>query len=610
MTEVDLKRTVPFIIGDSYLDSPKLIFDNVEIEWESNKNESVFELMAANLNLDQYSDSFPAEIAIDLVKDQYDACLDFIFSHSMWQSIREGKDKNSLLAYLLETRHYLLAASSRMSTGLASSWHFGPLSLILAEHLVEESDHAKFFENALESLGCNINLVRKCRPQPVTLEWIHLMRSISARDPLVSAVCSGLMEYSASEKDVVKNWHQLLKEKGLLPVETVDHFYEHVKLDIELGHGHCWIEALESCSPIPSARLAECLNSVIIVSEMLFRWFDSLRTSSSGRIVRLMGELTHIRPPVRQLDTYFSVEPVASSELIDAAVHCEILDFNENVKDIMALSYHFDHIETNGYANNTVVPQAIRVQKKLVAKQFRHSNQNQLHDSIQGWLIAIDGHRLWQDMRKNPSLALTYGWMIENRYYLSTAYHHTSSAIASCPYEDIRNWLVNHLNEEVSHCKILEKALKQTRHVIPFELHRPLPTTLSFTGSLKDMASHDWKAYCLALAYLQYSFQSDGKRHAKFYSQIAEQCPEARHLVAAMEDHDKLDSEMGHGDDISGLLDMLFASDLISRESVSRASLVGQLSWSFLEGIRKHYSLGMTAINQRIGWSTKGVAWE
>lgn len=607
-----LCRTVPFVGDTPDGQHTTLVLDKLKIRASEKPNSATFKLIAKSINLDEIAEQFPPAIAVDLIKEQYEVCMNYIFGHPVWESFRKGEDLNSLRAYILETRHYLFAAASRMSTGLSACWHFGPLSFVLSEHLVEEADHAIFFENALVTLGCPIENIKAAKPTPVTSEWIFLMRSISARDPLVSAVCSGLMEFSAGDREAVRGWHQMLIEKKILSAETVNKFYEHVKLDIELGHGECWIEALQSRRFITGEQLAECLNAVCLVAEMLYRWFESLHHSSSGRIVALMPQINNSSVKQPAIDNYFNGLPVLPSTLYDQAAHGEHFSLNSTVKDILAIAYHYEIVDSNsasGERMNVLVQEAMNVQKKLAAPEFIFSDYETLEHSVKGWLCSIDGHLLWKEMIDKSQLSLIYGWLIENHYYLSTAYHHCSSAIASCPYSDIRDEFIKHLKEELSHADMLEKELKKIKNVIPVRLHRPLPTTLAFTGFLRELASYDWKAYCLALAYLQFSLKPGEHKHSRFYQSITKKNPQLKSLLSSIQKHDLIDDVMGHENDMKKILELLSDKNLITAEVVARASLIAQLCWSFLDGIREHYKKGLVAVNQRLGWSSNGAAW-
>src|SRR5262249_41387627 len=145
-----------------------------------------------------------------------------------------------------------------------------------AHHVVEEADHEVYFENGLAALGISRALIRQARPSPVTVEWIHLMRTVAAYGPLAAALCSGLLEYTARDQQAVAGWHDLLRERGLLPADAVDAIFEHVQTDLGLGHGSNWRNAIRAARVVPAAELADWLNAVTLVAEMIVRWLDTL----------------------------------------------------------------------------------------------------------------------------------------------------------------------------------------------------------------------------------------------------------------------------------------------------------------------------------------------
>lgn len=210
--------------------------------------------------------------------------------------------------------------------------------------------------------------------------------------------------------------------------------------------------------------------------------------------------------------------------------------------------------------------------------------------------------RLWSELLDATSTTLINGWLLENYHYLANSARHTSAAIAACSDPLIRNYLVDHLKEEASHSQILRVALNEFHAPLPFQSFRPLPTTLAFLGALRDLGYHDWKSYCLALGFLQYSLEPLQPKHAEFYRLVKKSCAKSVALVEALERHDAIDYERGHEKSIREMLSLLTTRHRVTTTSLNRATIVSQLAWSFLDGIRCHYRNGELAVAQRIGW--------
>jgi hypothetical protein len=229
-------------------------------------------------------------------------------------------------------------------------------------------------------------------------------------------------------------------------------------------------------------------------------------------------------------------------------------------------------------------------------------------------MTTIDGHRLWSELLERPTVALAFGWQLENLHYIAAIWQHNGAAVAACPDPVIRERLVHHLIEEFNHAKLFRRGLATTAQErypsLRLDDARPLPTTVAFTGALRGLAQRDWKAYVLAMSYLQLSLQvgSGGlhDRHEGFYATLLEKLPEARPLVDGMRRHDAEDSGLGHADDIQEMLTLLAERHPVGHESIAGAALIAQLTWSFLDGIRSHYSVGDAAVVARMGWHAGG----
>jgi hypothetical protein len=233
---------------------------------------------------------------------------------------------------------------------------------------------------------------------------------------------------------------------------------------------------------------------------------------------------------------------------------------------------------------------------------------NTVEAMLRAWMRTIDGHRVWETMTEPDNGTVVRGWLRENYAYLRSSPRHVTPAIRSCPDPLIRSILLEHLAEEAEHAKLIEKAFEFVPPWLALPRARPLPTTTAFIGYLRDLAMIDWRGYCLALSYLQWSFDAKDSRHRAFYEAVSRQDADAGRFALAMREHDEIDQSLGHADDSRRLLAALIERHPVTREDVGRAAYVAQLAWSFLDGIRWHYIRGTPAEVQRVGWSA-GSHW-
>jgi len=605
---VFLEYTVPFMT-DHDVHGKALLVDKIMIPSSRTINKDLFDLVSSKINISYLGDSIPTEVAIELIESQYNTCLNYIFSHKIWSVLRSGGGKDILLAYIVENRHYLFAATSRMSSGAAYSSEIHPYTFILSEHLLEEEDHNVFFEKALEVLGVPSEVLEATRPSPQTVELIQLMRSLSARHPLVSAVCSGLMETSAKNREAVKGWHQMLIDSGIIDAKAVESFFAHVELDIKLGHGDCWRNVLNTFKRINTETLCECLNAVTLVAEQLYRWFGSFESGLSGSYATIANGVHNIDSGSTEncgLDVIFNGSPVYSSKILDLVTYGKA-ELSESVSRVVSLSY-FINPSLHSYEINEegdILSAARKLSRSTSTPAIVSSEGVTLKDQVLSWMMCIEGHSLWQSMIDAPNDDLIGGYIAENYHYLRSSASHSMSAIYSCTNSKIRSMLVKHLREEERHCEILGSTL--TDNGIRYQSLRPLATTVSFVGFLKELAITDWVAYSIALSFLQLSIENNSQKHSEFYAQIKKSSASAGGLIEAMKEHDAIDEGLGHVIDIENLLDALAIHEM-PRASINRAALVCTHVWSFLDGIDKYYST-LNSLNSRIGWDAGVGAW-
>lgn len=603
------RRSVPFLIHNGSSDEqPRIMLDRALLAMSDNLEPHFAAKVVASLNLSSIAAILPERVCAELIGEQYQVCLEHIYSHPLWAAFRAGEGKDAMLAYLLETRHYLHAAASRMAPGVAAGWRDGPLLRLLAKHVVEEADHAKFFDESLSAIGCTPELIGALRPSPISLEWICLMRSLSARGPLIAAVCSGLMESSAADHANVEGWHQMIVKNDLLPKPAVDAIYQHVSTDIELGHGQNWVEALELQAPLTSDELRDCLNSVCAVSEMIYRWLSHLLDGVSGSLVQYVSSV-EMPAAVGQstIDPIFDGTPVWPAEITHSLCHGS--ELSDGARTVLGLAYH---LPCGAQVVDGPVGEAAKsFQDAFACETNSLGSVEDVQALLKSWLRTIDGHRLWSELVDSSSPSLISGWVLENYFYFSSAARHVSAAVASCPDPLIRTELVLHLQEETDHADLLKEGLadgSELASIVTVDLCRPLPTTLAFIGYLRETASLDWKAYCLALAYIQLSLRPQDEKYQSFFESLDAHTPEAGRVWRGILAHDLADKALGHSTDSLKLLTLLYERHSLEMPTIKRAATLASLSWSFLDGIRCHYRNGPMSLFQRLGWSSRGLA--
>ncbi|GGM67229.1 hypothetical protein GCM10012275_42190 [Longimycelium tulufanense] len=588
-----------------------LLVDNTEVALSAADDPRLAGTLARPINLGRADRCLPAAEVEAIVEAQYEACLEFIYGHPVWQRFRDAEGQEALYSYLLESRHYLAAAPFRMASGITDAFRPSELVRLQAHHVVEEADHDRFFENGLAELGCPRDLVREARPSPVTVEWIHLMRTVAAYGPLAAAICSGLLEFTAGDKAAVTGWHEHLVERGMLPAEAVRAIFEHVETDLGLGHGSNWRDAIHAAKVVPVAELADWLNAATLVAEMIVRWLDTFESGLAGDLVTTLPRL-RLAGAARRYGGETDGLPVWPAEVYRSFAHGPLSE-KPGVRRSLAVAYAFSGKVVD--ADSTGIAETA---KNFVARAARDLDRGdsaeELEKIVDGWLTAIDGHQLWSELSQRTTFPLVYGWMVENYHYVAGIWQHAGAALSACPDPVVRAELVRHLTEEFDHGSMFRNGIETGRgdryQDLPVAAMRPLPTTVAFLGTLRELSQRDWKGYVLALAFLQRSLGTSehglGERHEGFYRVLFGALPECMPVVAAMRQHDLEDTKLGHGDDSHELLTLLTDRYEVGPESVAAAAIVPQLAWSFLDGIWRHYRHGDAAVLQRVGWHVDG----
>jgi pyrroloquinoline quinone (PQQ) biosynthesis protein C len=303
--------------------------------------------------------------------------------------------------------------------------------------------------------------------------------------------------------------------------------------------------------------------------------------------------------------------PVWPAEVYSSYAH-GLRNGSAGVRRVLALTYAYSGRAAESTDLTDASPAAVaRSFAERTARDWDgRADEIGLEKLVESWMTAIDGHELWQRLREEPTLPLVHGWMVQNYHYVAGIWQHAGGAVAACPDPVIRRELVKHLVEEFNHGKMFLQGITQARgdrdHRLTPDQMRPVPTTVAFIGTLRELAQRDWKAYILALAFLQLSLSASENtvhsRHEQFYQVLFRGLPGSEHLVSAMRRHDVEDTRLGHADATRELLRLLARRQTLTRESVAAAALVPQLAWSFLDGVLQHYRHGEAATLQRAGW--------
>lgn len=611
-TDRAIARSVAFIATSTESNERVLLLDRFELPIDALVSDpGLDEKVLTSLNLRFLGDVVQPDELTQLLEEQFETAAEFVYGHPIWKRIREGSERD-LHAYLMETRHYLAAASTRMSPSIHRSIGLPPLTLLLSRHLLEEWDHARFFEGALKALGCARPLVQACRPMPATLEWIHATRSMAYEDDLGAAICSGFMEHSSVEAVSVIGWHDMLVSTGLLSREANAAIFAHVETDIQFGHAGNWTEAIVRSGPITTTRACKLLNNVATLAEAIYRWLTCLHCGVAADLVSGLQVFTEagVLQGADEAETIGEVDIYRGLPVWPATLLSHVNESGcGSVSDVIcALTYALGAELLRTPEQHHPLARAARdFASRLVGdEEIEHlGHVDGLERVASGWLRTIDGHPLWDAMSGAAGEHLVAGYVLENYHYLASATSHISAGIASSTDATVRGLLINHLEDELEHKDLLSERLRESGYVMDPDAMRPLSTTVAFVGFLQNLGHQDWRAYLLVSTYLQKSLSDmrGTQRHAEFYQAVSGKSPNAGRLLQILREHDDIDEGLGHDDrPRARLTAMLSECDRVPTASVEIAAVGPALAWGFLDGILQHYGQSAGALQQRHGW--------
>lgn len=574
-----LNKSVPFL-ASAEDGTRQLMLDGACIRSDVSVTSPVVQRVHASLLLPLRPDeTVPTSVFSELVEGQIEAGLTYVYSHEVWECWRRGRRRHALVAFLIESRHYLSWAAWRMSPAVAAAAG-DPLEPLLLDHLVEEWDHARFFDDALAEIGLD---ARGWRSLPATRTWALVMRSVSRRSPIAAVCASGLLESSSVDHDTVNGWHDRVRALKLLPDAAVDAIQAHVGVDHDLGHGQVWRDALAGERSLPAWQAVDALNGIAAVADALYDWLTSLSSAPIGHHADEIPRVDDAHPPRAEVRSW------------PAGVYRIVSGRGDHEREPPALiaAYH-GGLDPQGPGS------------ELIARLRVDPPERVTIDELQRWITelqrAVAGASVWEVMMSDERGEAVVGWVLENAAYLGSARQHVSAALAACSDETTRRWLASHLTDEASHDQPLLDALRLHLGHDPAR-YRPLPTTLALREQLLSVAGSNWPAYCLSLVFLQQSHTPGASMHREFYDAVRRTCPAVAPVLDAMEAHDSTDEALGHQAEAGELLTRLVHTEAIDRGAIADVVRTAEVTWAFLEGIGNHYGDGGGGLASRLAWS-------
>lgn len=590
MKTQSLKKTVPFISHSTIRDGSTIILvDDFEISLEKQTTPRILRKLSNNIVLDR-DQIVSAALAVTLLTEQIECCLEFIYSSKYWTELRKMESRASAGVFVSEFFHFVRASTFHMGAAQSDLLSASTILEHIATHTIEEDGHEHFYLNALKALGLSEATAYSIRPLPTSLELIYVVRTLAQMDPLSALACAAFMEGTSTNPKSVKMWHDMMSSSGRLPSESTRSIFQHLVEDDQFGHSESWKSTVLKERFIAPQPLCDALNSITILAEMIKRWFDSLLTGES-RIGLEIGAKKSDRQTLAKLTTPLSFSlheyfrPIVHPKVLDQVVYGR----TKELADSSEISNYFfpDQAETM-----SVTSLSGSTQQPQKEKDTEHQPKA-LTKKLRNWSIAYREHRLWDEMLfPAHSLGLEIGLANELHFLCRSLNRSIGFAASATVRNDFRSGLLKNWNV----LRQLESDLAnyfEYRTGIKITHNRPLPSTIALCGAMADLSQIDGRSFSIALMHL------DGL--------IKDICssldlPESSHPLSKT----KFESLFVRIKQIAndGFCDacMLNVCEEISDDTVSNCESVVFFTWTFLDGVRSYYRVGPMASLSRVGW--------
>ena len=215
----------------------------------------------------------------DFLTKIQDSCLMWsrqIGYHKLFFLLEKGEvRKEVFIGLLLETYHYVKAASQHISVAL-SHCEIPEWKKLLSDYFVDEYTHHELILNALFNIGISKEQVVKSHPIIGTISLVNMLCDIARKSTLSYLTCTSLFE--AREENFDKTKSAFLKiastynfrEKDLYPI------IEHLEGDVLTGHNGLLQEALIGIEHITDTEAHYAINNLHDLKHSFDQYHDQI----------------------------------------------------------------------------------------------------------------------------------------------------------------------------------------------------------------------------------------------------------------------------------------------------------------------------------------------
>ena len=146
----------------------------------------------------------------------------------------QGLSRGILIGWMTEMYHYV--KDFPLALQCAADNAEGELKLVLECYANEELGHEVFVLDTLRNLGVSAEEVASSTPLISTRAIGLLLRELLSDEPSATLLAAALLEAADFDEDNIGMYQQKLAELYNIPLNALAPYFEHQKIDFDLGH--------------------------------------------------------------------------------------------------------------------------------------------------------------------------------------------------------------------------------------------------------------------------------------------------------------------------------------------------------------------------------------
>lgn len=165
-----------------------------------------------------------------------------------------------LLGWLLEMYHYVrdFPEAITLAAGLAR----GRLKEVLTRYAAQERGHELFLVRTLVNLGLTREEIEGSTPLVSTRLVGFMMRDLFEFEPASALMVAALVEAQEFNEAQIQAFKARVGELYGIPADALGPFFEHQRVDVQMGHAELLAENLELVEIRESSRLDRVVNGL------------------------------------------------------------------------------------------------------------------------------------------------------------------------------------------------------------------------------------------------------------------------------------------------------------------------------------------------------------